>query len=377
MYEEKFNERLEKQKVFFSRKEPGDILIYYRRSGALDGVGFPPYFQVFVMEKLSQTRVEALCNDRESEKLVCNFLEIFRESYKDFYEIDHDALPTIEVFFGIGGFTAAMSGGEAKIAGGTSWCEPGWDSWDEIRKLKFNPHSVWVQFASIMYRALLKYREGDFLLSPFSHRSPLDSATGLRGPTELFFDMHDRPADVRWLLNWCTEWSISLDNYLSENAGTPGVARGVWGTYLPNRTVFVNGDPVDLISRQLEPVFNRPYNEKLFEALGGGFFHHHAIGLHQVDQVALTKDLVIHELYDDPGVPSVAEVIINDKKMRDKILEASLKVPIMLDDFPFELLDPLLPFLAEGRFILRPRIQREDRDAFANITHRIRKSSKI
>ena len=68
-------------------------------------------------------------------------------------------------------------------------------------------------------------------------------------------------------------------------------------------------------------------------------FHHHAIGVHQVEQITETDGILVQELFADPNVPHPAELIINDAEIRARFVRALQSVPIMLDCVPVELVD--------------------------------------
>ena len=122
-------------------------------------------------------------------------------------------------------------------------------------------------------------------------------ANGLRG-NALFTDLYDNLEEIKGLINWCGEWSVKFEDYISKNIKEPEGWRRIWGTNLPEKAVFVNGDPTDLIKCKFLPVFDKIYAANLFETLGGGFFHHHSLGLHQVDQVASTKGILAQEIFE-------------------------------------------------------------------------------
>ena len=348
-------ERLDRQKAFFASDEPGDLLIYYRRA-TYKGPCIPEILELRFFDPLSRTPIETLCDQHEIKRLVGDFLQIFGRSLAEFYAVDHDGLPTNNVYFGIGAVTAAMTGEQVRFISQTSWCEPAYDDWETIERLAFDPQNPWIRFSIGVCRALLEHWDEDFMILPYLYRSPLDAASGIRG-SRLFTDLYDCPEKAKRLIDWCADWSIQLERHMDEQVPLPrGWGRGIWSTWLPAGAVFINGDPVDLISRKLQPIFDRPYTEKLFMATGGGFYHHHSLGLHQVAQVAETRGMLIQEIYDDPNTPSVAGTMIEDAGVRNRVLEASLRAPIMLDDFSPDLLDRLLPILKEGRFILRPTV---------------------
>jgi hypothetical protein len=133
-------------------------------------------------------------------------------------------------------------------------------------------------------------------------------------------------------------------------------------TWLPERAVWINGDPVGLISREMMREFEQPYTAKLFTSTGGGFFHNHTRGIYQVDQVAETEGILIEQFTPDPKFPTVAEVLRNDPVQRDVILQASLNTPIYVSGINADELEKTLPILKEGRFILNVATHKDKRD---------------
>ena len=113
--------------------------------------------------------------------LVEEYIEALRKDLaRSFYRADDDAVPCALVYFGVGTINAALSGKEPFHDGSTSWVEPEME-WDEIDELKFDPDNRWVDFALRVNRELWKRWDEEFLLLPYLHRSPLDSANGVRG----------------------------------------------------------------------------------------------------------------------------------------------------------------------------------------------------
>ncbi len=338
-------DRTARQRAFFSSDKPGDILIIPNPWKAL------PIFATYITDILSKNDINDILANGKIESLTAEFVGLFRNAYSKFYESESDAVPAIVFYPHIGAITAAMTGGQAHFSGGTAWYEANLE-WDEISKLEFDPDSVWMQLALRVNRVLWDMLEDDYYILPFLHRSPLDAANGIRG-TELFADMYSHPKEVKSLINWCADWSINVEKFLSKNVKMKkDYGRGVWDTWLPDGGIFVNGDPAGMISREMFLEFDRPYTEKLFTSVGGGFFHHHAIGIHQVDLIAETKGLILQQVHYDPSEPHPADSILSDENIRRQFVNASLKSPIRLEEIPFDKLAVLLPAISEGRFIL-------------------------
>ena len=342
-YSSELKQRISRHREFYARREPGDLLVSI--NGARN-----PSLESFLCTRLHERGPEAALAPGAVEFAVREYVDLLRKSYDQFYSIEDDNVPCAIVYWGIGGITAAMVGRDPIHDGATSWLEPNL-SWPEIGRLAFDPANKWICFARDLNRALWNCWEEDFLVLPYLHRSPLDAANGIRG-MELFMDMYEAPDRVKALADWCANWSIAVERFLKAEAPRPvGWGVGVWGTWLPDDAVFVNGDPVGLISREQAEMFDRPSIEKLFTHTGGGFFHNHTIGLYQVELVSSYRGILVQWFVNDPKQPSLASALLDHPDLREKILAASLQCPVA-GWVPHDQLDELLDIVRHGRFIL-------------------------
>lgn len=342
-YRSRLQERIARHREFYARRAAGDLLVYVNgwRAPSLEG---------FLCARLRDPGPEAVLAPAGVRAAAGDYVDLLRRSYDGFYAIDDDCVPSAIVYWGIGGITAAMTGREPVHDGTTSWLEPNL-SWPEIESLRFDPANRWIGFARDLNRALWERWDGNFVVLPYLHRSPLDAANGMRG-SELFAEMYEAPQRVRALADWCADWSIRLEEHLKAEASRPsGWGTGVWGAWLPDDAVFVNGDPVGLISREMAEAFDRPSNEKLFTRTGGGFFHNHTIGLYQVDLVSRYRGALVQWFVDDPRQPSLTAALVDLPEWREKILAASLQCPVA-GCIPYDRLAEVLDVARQGRFIL-------------------------
>jgi hypothetical protein len=342
-YASQLKQRISRYREFYSRREPGDLLV------AING-GRSPSFEGFLCARLHERGPEAALAPGAAESAVREYVDLLHKSYGRVYAIDDDKVPCAVVHWGMGGITAAMVGGDPVHDGATSWLEPNL-SWPEIGRLAFDPANKWICFARDLNRALWKCWEEDFMVLPYLHRSPLDAANGIRG-TELFADMYEFPDRVKALAGWCADWSIAVERLLAREAPCPaGWGVGVWGAWLPDDAVFVNGDPVGLISREVAEAFDRPSNEKLFTSTGGGFFHNHTLGLYQADLVSSYRGILMQWFVEDPNQLSLASALLDHPALREKLLAASLQCPVA-GWAPHDRLDEFLDIARHGRFML-------------------------
>ena len=339
--------RLDRQKAFFDRKEKGDLLLYINRCGR--GI---PNINNYFYSLLANKEVTELLKKETIEEITLSYINQLRYSLFSFYLLDDDLLPAMtDVMLHVGAMTSAITGGEVVFASQTNWCKEH-VSWEEIDNLSFNPENPWIQFSLRVSQALWKFWDEDFLIGGYQHHSPLEAAWAIVG-SSIFEKMYTEPEKVKELLNRCCKWSISMENFLKNNVKSVNGFRGFIGTLVSNGAIFICGDPINLIKPEFAKIFDLPYSSKLFSTLGGGFYHHHSIGLYQVPIVSQIKGLTIHHIANDyPATPDIAKVIIDDEVIKEQIIEASHITPVYLENVPYRYIDRLIPVLKEGRFIL-------------------------
>jgi hypothetical protein len=330
---------------FLNNPAPGKTMVTRWR-------GVFPYLQFFWIEKLTDNPVEYFLNKEKVSKANDKFLAELRSMADQLIEFDDDTIFTNETYFGIGSVTGMMSGAPVTFASMTSWCSPNLDP-DKI-KVALNPDNPYIALGLMITQDLIDKWEGDYAIMPYFYRSPLDSAFGFLGEN-IFYLMKEDPEVVYKLAMDCAEWCLDLEDYFRKNLKWPqDLLRGVWSIALPDGAVVVNGDPVDLISAEMENRyrFNHDSIEKFFTNTAGGVFHHHALGMHQVENVGNTDGMLIHEITVDPNVENPSITIIKDEEIRNKVIAASLKKPILIIDDFLPVIDQLIPVLKQGRFIL-------------------------
>ncbi len=221
-----------------------------------------------------------------------------------------------------------------------------------VVKATAEPDNRWFEMFRSPNEHLWSCWEGDYHFLPFWHRSPLDAANGIRGD-DIFVDMYEAPDRVKALTNCCVDCELAIERTLAQYIKAPadwGV--GHMGFVMPPGDVWVNGDPVALISREMMIEFEQPYTGRLFTETGGGFFHNHTKGLYQVDEVARTPGIVLQHFNRDPECPRVSDILAGPADASDNLLAASRQAPIYPDQIGYDELDTYRGAVAEGRFPL-------------------------
>lgn len=351
-----------RQQGFFASRQPG-LLVY-----PYTGTYTPPAFddprqeaglRGHVYRAIIQDDQRVVPDENAINRAVGDFLREFRtEMARQARPYFGDAIPAVHFFYDLAWTLAMVTVGQPQYHGGVWWLEPNLD-WPAIDRLRFDPDNPYLVTARYVYQALWRQWDEDFWTIPLMHRSPLDLANGIRG-NELFLELHSEPARVKGLLDWCVDWQLQAEQFVRAGITVrDGWGSGVMNTWGPDKAVWVNGDPVGMISGDMMREFEQPYTGRLFRATGGGFFHNHTLGLYQVDQVARTANIHFQQFAKDPNKPTVEEALLKDPAARDRIVAASRQTPIMISDMAAPDLNRLLPILREGRFILQVHCQDE------------------
>ncbi len=284
--------------------------------------------------------------------LGIQYTQLAGESAAYHADIGDDFVPYIWVSWGTGGDASMLTGRDDVVfkKGSSYSAGPVIKDWDDLAVLTLDLDNFWIDKVRDFWRGVESAYDMDGIAvsSVSQFRIPLDFANDLRG-NDIFTDLYDFPEEVEVLLEYCTNCIIEIDTHLRDEfsifQNAPG---GSWGTVLGDKTIWLNGDPVDLISDDFGRRFNNPYVEKITGYSDGVFFHHHSLGYKKVRVISEIDNLALQEIIQDPNGCRLLEVIDDD------LIEASLKVPVKLDAnlLEFENYEAILEKLARGRFIV-------------------------
>ncbi len=358
---ETLHERISRFEEFFSRDQAGDVLFvcnYCPPGLAIDGLEtgldlgrFADSPEAFGRDKVRE------CRARFAARLAIG---------------DH-SVPFVNIGVGIGVMTAVFSGAEVTFQSGTSWSGSTLNSLEDLSSLSLDAGREWLDRVIAANRAALDMYEADFCMTPMVFRSPLDLAWGIRGDA-LLFELHERPTDVHSLLRWCVAAITDVDRRLRADVSVPPGRCGMWRAWLPDATIVLNGDPVDMMSPEFAREFDRPYAQQVMADAGGGFYHHHTLGRHQIAYAAGLDGVTVHNLVSDS--PDLMRDLTTDPALRETVLAASMKSPIHWKCFDGrEILDSL-DVLAHGRFIIDLSLS-DDLDLCKTIARRVSKLSNL
>ena len=354
--EEYLSDNMRRQREFFRRSDPGDLLIAVGCAAKNPQVPRPA----------GEEPVPGAMHLTSEEHLATNACEMgaasmraAARSVRRHYEESRDDYCPCAVFKPGSGYSSAMFSGADLRFLASSWgnsnytVQPVIETWDDV-DTAFSLNNRWVDYAMDFWRGAQTEYTPDVAVAPLFCRSPLDLANDMRGD-RLFIDMYDSPDEVERLVRRCAEKTVALDGmfrdefkFLREGPG------GALGMRLTAPTMVFNGDPLDLISEEMGERFNRPSFEMITEYCLTTVIHHHSIGVSRALAVSGIEGLTVQEVFQDPNGPMLRDSI------DDNLIEASLRVPILLE-WSLNLFDNIreisdfegmIEALSNGRFIL-------------------------
>ncbi len=104
-------------------------------------------------------------------------------------------------------------------------------------------------------------------------QGPFDVAAQVRGH-DIFMDLYDDGEFVHCLMDKCTAAYVAVTKLCKQLEGQPlgrGNASGYW---MENGSARMCGDSDILVSADLHREFIQPYQQKAFDAIGGGWLHY-------------------------------------------------------------------------------------------------------
>ena len=249
-------------------------------------------------------------------------LEFVRALWRQAPAVEDDSIPYLQNLAGTGVIGAAFVK-DAAVAHeqDTNYLDPPIRDWDrDPARIGFDPENPWYLAQMWMLEALVEQWDGSFGIVPFTHFDPLDLCNQWRG-NDLFYDFDDHASELARLLDTATEAILRLEAWTRERwfkaYGFGGCAIGCWtpGTYL-------SCDAGDLCRPATLRQWGLPHTQRIVDAWGGAFLHHHELGIHQAPVWSDCRGLSLQSLNRDPNTPHLAQ------EMTEDLLRDSLRVPL-------------------------------------------------
>jgi hypothetical protein len=275
--------------------------------------------------------------------------------------IEDDWVPGFDLYYGFGSLGSIFSDGKLTFTEDTSYIEPVLKSWDTLAGLELTSPRYWMEVFVEAARYFSQQAGGRFLFNVFPFPSPLDVANLLRG-NDLFTDFYESPSLLKELLDRCSGALIHHSRILQQAS-----ASSFGGTFMLNRWIprgiLILEDAADLCSPGFYEEFGRPFTQRVIDAAGGAYLHHHALGRQQYAGLASLRGLFVEQISTDPNcLKPICEV--------ESIFRTVGNLPIDLECTPEEVFQFIEAFQA-GRTILW--VETEKKEEAHRLTEIIRR----
>jgi len=264
-------------------------------------------------------------------------IQIVIESRKNLHDM---WVPGITMHYGFGAFGAIFNDHPLKFTEDTSYMHGLGDSWD----LRYDENRFW----SSMYIKCAQYisekSEGEYFVTPYAAPCPMDAANLIR-ESNLFYDVYENEEELFQMLETAADGIIRHLSLINENTENPNGGTLAFNRWIPGGCLLLD-DAGDLCSPGIYNDFVRPYTQKVIDAFGGGYIHHHSLGKHQYQNISRYNNLYVQQISSDPSEPRPASNI-------SFILEQTKgsSAAIDLECTPDEVMDNI-EILKEGKFIV-------------------------
>ncbi len=350
-------EVIDRYEAFFADPTPGGILV---KLSTWD-VGLD-----YASRGVEGRRLDSWDFERDAEAYAEYCVRRLRAERELTGTVADDRVPSVSASLGIAPYSAFLSGADVILGEETSWVHPVVNDWADADALRIDPGNKWVDIIQRITRRLVELAEGDYTVHTFNHFAPMDFAGALRG-NDLFLDLFDEPEKVHELMESCARATLWMEE--EQRKIVPQVRGGtcIWGTWMPGRAIFMSEDTSDLCSPEIYARFGRPHTDRISEACGGAWIHHHAKGLHVHREIARVGGLRFVEMSLDPNCDRPVDHL-------EELFEWNDGVPLMTRCRPQDVYDKI-DVMKQGRLVLE--LKTGDMKEAAEAVAFIRKHSRI
>ena len=204
-----------------------------------------------------------------AEKITRNY-----ENYCKTHYFLEDAFPAVSLDIGPGSM-AVYLGAEPRFSDKTVWFEKCVDDWDTYGDLKYDPDAHWFKTHLDMIKTAVRIADGNFLINIPDIVENLDILSAMRGSQNLCYDIMDKPAAIKKLVNQVDDlyfkyYDAFYDAVKDTDGSSAYTAFMIWG---PGRTAKIQCDFCALISPEQFREYAQPSLRKQCQKLDNSVYH--------------------------------------------------------------------------------------------------------
>ena len=201
----------------------------------------------------------------------------------------------------------------------SSMVEPILKDWAEFDRLPtFDPldqGNPWLQRYLKQLEVFLEVGRGKWAISHFILIDGLNFAYELRGATESYLAIIERPDTVRRVIDYAYDLNVKVQSIFFERIPLlEGGTCSNFAQWIPGRIVSESLDPFHMTSLDYFESWGREPAERIMAHFDGGVIHIHGNGRHLLSAASTLKGLKAILLGDDRGYPPAFEILPQIKR---------------------------------------------------------------
>ncbi len=196
--------------------------------------------------------------------------------------------------------------------------EPLITDWAQVYGLKFEGNNEWVQKILSALEYFKDNAKRDFVIRPFFIYEGLDFIVSMRGTTQAFFDVADKPAQLKVLYEIGRDAGIQffeMKKSVIQVHNEAIIDHKEYSDMAPIHAIpMLDMDAYALCPVEVFEEYGFENKQKILDHFNGGSFYIHALGRHIIPSAAELENLTELWLFDDPKCPGYFEDRIHWRK---------------------------------------------------------------
>ncbi len=226
----------------------------------------------------------------------------------------------------------AIAGCPVVCRPGSLWAEPCLASLERRAPIRFDPDNPWLRKLLEFTRALVRASGGRFPVALPQMRGPLDALAALRGAEQMSFDLLERPAEVRRILDELTVLWIEIARAcLAQIPPFHGGYVSRMKMWAPGPAITPQNDISTLISPAMYREFALPHDRRIMASFAYSSFHLHGSAQHQIGELLTLDRLTALEVHLEHTVGGPSLAVMLDAARRTLATKPLLLTALDLD----------------------------------------------
>ena len=201
--------------------------------------------------------------------------------------------------------------------------EPLITDWAQVYDLRFDSKNEWVRRILSALEYFKDNASRDFVIRPFFIYEGLDFIVSMRGTTQAFFDVADRPAELKILYDKGRDAGIrffEMKRSVIQEHNEAIISHKEYSDMAPIHSIpMLDMDAYALCPVEVFEQYGFENKQKILDRFNGGSFYIHALDRHIIPPAAELENLTELWLFDDPKCPGYFEDRIHWRKTTNDI----------------------------------------------------------